>query len=69
MEKEDCVIGLVVDHSYGKKGIIVDVLWYRPNDQEWFVPIIDCNGRRLNMFPRRLTPHKVQKAGIHYEEI
>lgn len=69
MEKEECVIGLAVDHSYGKRGIIVGKPWYRSDDDEWFIPVLKCNGIKEDMFPRRLTPHKVQRAGFYYEEI
>jgi hypothetical protein len=69
MDKEDCVIGLAVDHSYGKTGIIVDKPWYRAADDEWFIPVLKCNGIKEDMFPRRLTPHKGAKVGFRYGEI
>lgn len=67
MELEECKIGLAVDHSYGKTGIIVDKPWYRADDDEWFIPVLKCDGIKESMFPRRLTPHKANHEGdTHY---
>ncbi len=58
MDKNECKIGMAVDHESGVQGIIINDPWHRKEDNEWFIPVLLTDGRSTDMFPRRLTLHQ-----------